>query len=135
MCVNERKIEQFFFIARISTRLRFMSFPHERTQDKYFFSTREYPRDGGLCHFRMNEREINIFFQLAREQLRIFGQYGGENFHKFLQNGKEGSQSLAPLQLIMRGDCVSKTLAGLSRLRRLSPPCSCQRRRRSRTSP
>ena len=61
MRVNEREIEQFLFIARISARLRFMSFLHARTRDN-FFSTREYPRDCGLCHFRMNEREINKFF-------------------------------------------------------------------------
>ena len=57
-----------FFIVRISARLRFMSFPHERMRDK-FFSTREYPRDCGLCYFRMNEREINIFFS-TQEYLR-----------------------------------------------------------------
>jgi hypothetical protein len=61
MRVNKREIEQFLFIARISARLRFMSFLHARTRDN-FFSTREYPRDCGLCHFRMNEREINKFF-------------------------------------------------------------------------
>ena len=60
MRMNEREIEQFFFIARISARLRFMSFPHKQTRD-IFFSTREYPRDCGLCHFRINERDINIF--------------------------------------------------------------------------
>ena len=66
--MNKREIEQFFFIARISARLRLMSFPHEQPRDKYFFSTQEYPRDCGLCHFRMNKRKINIFF--LRKKIR-----------------------------------------------------------------
>jgi len=54
--------------------------------DKYFFSTREYLRDCGLCHFRMNEREIDCIVVLrsnAREQTRdraVF--FHHENFHE-----------------------------------------------------
>ena len=40
MRVNEREIEQFLFIARISARLRFMSFLHARTRDNFFFYAR-----------------------------------------------------------------------------------------------
>ena len=68
---NARKSS--FFIARISTRLRFIWFPHERMCDNFFFSTREYPRDCGLCHFCMNKREIDCIAVLrsnACEQTR-----------------------------------------------------------------
>ena len=74
MRVNEREIEQFFFIARISARLRLMSFPHDRTQDKFFFSTQEYPRDCGLCHFRMNERKIDCIVVLRSNLLEQMGE-------------------------------------------------------------
>jgi hypothetical protein len=48
MHVNKREIEQFFFITRISARLRFMSFPHERTRDNFFF-LRENIRETADC--------------------------------------------------------------------------------------
>ena len=69
MRVNEREIEQFFFIARISARLRLMSFPHDRTQDNYFFFYARISARLQIVTFP-HERTRDKYFFFLRENIR-----------------------------------------------------------------